>query len=285
MKRVSPVELERLCAHLACLCQRLRGSGPTPRPAEAGARGTFCWPAAGRERPKRSSHFFTRFPRRLCSGRGCPIPLSPTASLSKIHLSPQSLPQTPVDSPGPDLKLGGRRETASPAVPPPASAPAPPPASPRAAAAATAATAPRRLPQTAELGKGVSAARARRANPGKGSGQGGEVEEGAGGRDAEEGLKGGEGRAGEGGDAAARGGEPSGRRRGLRGLAAGERRLPARLSQETAAGPPREGTSRSLPAPQGSDRGAGPSTPSARARHLPPARRSGMSEEARYPGR
>lgn len=117
------MELERLCAHLACLCQRLRGSGPTPHPAEAGARGTFCWPAAGRERPKRSSHFFTRFPRRLCSGRGCPIPLSPTASLSKIHLSPQSLPQTPVDSPGPSGCPEGREqltERTCHSLPPPA---------------------------------------------------------------------------------------------------------------------------------------------------------------------
>lgn len=79
------------------------------------------------------------------------------------------------------------------------------------------------------------------------------------------------------------GGEPRGRRRGLGGLPAGERRLPARLSQETAAGLPREGKSKSLPGPAGQRQS---SRAVHRIRRSPrsPARRSGMSEEPRYPG-
>lgn len=91
-------------------------------PAEAGAARTFSWPAAGRELAKRSfqPHPVSAAP--LLS-RGCPIPQSPNASLSEIHLSPPSSPRLP-GLPRPDLKPGRRREAGGGRLPP---LPPPPP--------------------------------------------------------------------------------------------------------------------------------------------------------------
>lgn len=136
-----------------------------PGLAEVGAAGTFSWPAAGRELPKRSAQLPLFSMEALLTG-GCSIPQSPIASLSQILRAPQAPPDFPgLPRPGP--QAGWSWEAAS--SPAPRS---PSPASPWAAAAATAASAPRRLPQTGAQAKGVSAARARGAGPGKGRGQG-----------------------------------------------------------------------------------------------------------------
>lgn len=264
-------------------------------PAEAGAARTFSWPAAGRELAKRSfqPHPVSAAP--LLS-RGCPIPQSPNASLSEIHLSPPSSPRLP-GLPRPDLKPGRRREAGGGRLPPLPPPPPPPPS--RAAAAVTAASASRRLPQTRAQGKGVSKARERGASPGRGGG-GGEGER-AEGRGAEEGPKGrgearerGEGTLGEG--AGSRGGElrgPRGRRRGREAAVGraesgnGGQTCPGRVERKPA-GPGRAvglGSAEPGTSEPGSDTGARPPSPRRRPSPPPSAGPSGMSEGPRRPGR
>ena len=158
-------------------------------PAEAGAARTFSWPAAGRELAKRSFQ-----PRPVSAApllsRGCPIPQSPIASLSEIHLSPSSSPRLP-GLPRPDLKPGRRREAGGGRLPP---LPPPPPIP-----GCSGRHRCQCVPPTAAnpgAGKGVSKARERGAIPGRGGG-GGEGER-AEGRGAEEGPKGRERRGREG---------------------------------------------------------------------------------------
>lgn len=112
-KRIPPAELSRPCEPLACQCQRRWGSGPTPPPCWSGSGGDLLLARFRAGTAQTQFPFLHPVSAAALLIRGCPVPQPPTVSLSSIHLSPSSLPQTALDSPGPDLKPGERPEAAS----------------------------------------------------------------------------------------------------------------------------------------------------------------------------